>query len=113
MKKYLAVFVAPVEAYEKMKEDNKDQSPEEQKAQMDAWMGWMEKHKAHVVDHGGGVGGAKRVTQGGEVSDVRNEIGGYMIVQANDADEAANLFKDSPHYGIDGGAIEVMEIVEM
>lgn len=113
MKKYLAVFVAPIEAYDKMKEEMRNKSPEQKKQDMEAWMQWMETNKAHMVDHGGGVGAAKRVTEGGVITDTRNEIGGYMIVQAESADEAAAIFKHTPHLGIAGGAIEVMEIMQV
>ena len=68
MKKYLAVFVAPIEAYDKMQAEMKDMSPEEQKAQMAEWGAWMERHKEHVVDAGGGVGAAKRVAEDGQVA---------------------------------------------
>lgn len=113
MKKYLAVFVAPIEAYDKMKADMKTKSPEARKEEMDAWMRWMQTHKANIADHGGGVGGAKRVTEDGVITDTRNEIGGYMIIQAENADEAASIFKDSPHFGLSDGAVEIMEIMGM
>lgn len=112
MKKYLAVFVAPIESYDTMKKEMKNKSPEDKQKEMKAWMQWMESHKAHIADHGGGVGTAKRVTEGG-TSDTRNEIGGYMLIQAESADEAAAIFKDSPHFGVENGAIDVMEIMEM
>lgn len=112
MKKFLAVFVAPVEAYDKMKEDMQNQTPEEREAMMQEWQAWMERHKDKIADPGAPVGSAKRVTKGG-VTDVRNEIGGYMIIQAESADEAASVYEDSPHFGVEGGAIDVMELVEM
>ncbi|MBX2866540.1 hypothetical protein KTR10_01080 [Candidatus Kaiserbacteria bacterium] len=108
MKKYLAVFVAPPEAYDKMK----SMSPEDSKAEMDQWNVWMEAHKEHVVDPGAPVGSAKRVNSEG-VTDMRNTIGGYMIVQAETHEEAARIFEDSPSHGMEDGAIDVMEIVEM
>jgi hypothetical protein len=109
MKKYLAVFVAPTEAYDKVK----SRTPEEQKDNNEKWAAWMEAHKADFADMGGPVGKTKRVSEGGEVTDARNEIGGYMVVQAENADDAAGIFKDSPSFGDIGGAIEVMEIMEM
>lgn len=113
MKKFLAVFVAPIEAYDAMKKEMQNKSPEDKKKEMESWMQWMEHHKAHIVDHGGGVGGAKRVTGDGKITDSRNEIGGYMLIQAENAEEAAAIFKDSPHFGVHSGAIEVMEIMGM
>lgn len=112
MKKFLAVFVAPIEAYDKMKEEMKNTTPEERKAEMERWTKWMEAHKENIADPGGGVGSAKRVTEDG-ITDVRNEIGGYMIIQAESAEAAAKIFDDSPHFGVEGSGIEVMEIMEM
>ena len=112
MKKYLAVFVAPVESYDKMKAEMKTKGPEEQKAQMAAWERWMTAHKANLVDPGAPVGSAKRVTPE-SVTDTHNTIGGYMMVQAEDFDQATEIFKDVPHFGVEGAAIEVMEIMPM
>jgi hypothetical protein len=112
MKKYLAVFVAPIEGYDKMKEAFESRTPEEKQQEMDAWMKWMEKHKANIADQGAPVGSAKRVTESG-ITDTRNEIGGYMVIQAESHEEAAGLFDDSPHFGVEGGAVEVMEMLEM
>ena len=113
MKKYLSLFVAPIEAYDKMKEAMKDKTPEEQGKEMEAWKQWMEQHKADIVDTGAPVGKAVRVTGDGTVSETRNTIGGYMIIQAENAEAAAAIYKDSPHFGMEEGAIELMEIVEM
>ena len=113
MKKYLAVFVAPVEAYDKMKEEMKSPSPEAKQKEMDDWKAWMDKYSSSIVDPGGGVGSAKRVSEGGAVSDVHNEIGGYMILQAENIDEVVDIFKDGPHSDMPEGAVEVMEIMSM
>ena len=113
MKKYIALFVAPIEAYDKMKEEMKNKTDEEKQSEMKAWGERMEKHKDHIADNGGGVGSAKHVAQDGMVTDMRNEIGGYMIIQAESADEAAGIFRDSPHFGVVGGGVDVMEIMQM
>lgn len=112
MKKFLAVFVAPVESYDKMKGEMKDSNPEQQKGDMEAWMQWMGRHKGSLVDPGAPVGKTKRITKGG-VANIRNEIGGYMIIQAEDLEAAAKIFDDSPHFGVQNGAVDVMEIMEM
>lgn len=109
MQKFLVIYGAPREVMEKWQK----LPSEEQKKGMDKWMAWGEAHKDAIVDFGNPVGGNKRVTTGG-VTDTPNEIGGYGIVQADSADEAAALFKDSPHFeGDDGGYIELMPIIPM
>ena len=47
------------------------------------------------------------------VTDTRNDIGGYSIVEANSYDAAAALFADSPHLSMPGATVEVMEIKSM
>jgi hypothetical protein len=112
MKKFLAVFVAPLASYDKMKEQMSKMTPEQKKAGMAKWKEWMDAHKADIVDPGAPVGSAKRVSKSG-VSDMRNEIGGYMIVQAESAEKAAEIFKDAPHGEIENAVVDVMEMTSM
>ncbi len=112
MKKFLAVFVAPIASYDKMKEQMKNKTPEERQAGMEKWKQWMDAHKADIVDPGAPVGSAKHVTKSG-VSDTRNEIGGYMVVQAESSEKAAEIFKDAPHGEIENAAVDVMEMMQM
>jgi hypothetical protein len=48
------------------------------------------------------------------VSDTRNDVGGYSIVQAESADAAAKLFgREQPHLQMPGAWIEIVEIMPM
>lgn len=109
MKKFMALYMAPVEMFDKMMQT----PPEEQSKGMEAWQTWMGTHKAAFVDMGAPLGKTKKVTSDGSVSDVKNQVGGYSIVQANSADEAAAIFKDSPHLQMSGAWVEVVEIMQM
>lgn len=110
MKKFLAIYMAPME---KMQEAMKAMTPEMQKEQNELWNKWMESKKGSVADMGAPVGKNKRVTSAG-VSDVRNEIGGYSIVEAESHDEAAKLFSDNPMLqGMPEAYVEVLEIMPM
>lgn len=87
--------------------------PEEMKGSMDAWNEWMEKNKEALVDMGAPLGKTKKVTADG-VSDVRNMLGGYSVLQAGSLSDAAKLFeKDHPHFTMEGGWVEVVEFVDM
>ncbi len=44
---------------------------------------------------------------------MKNQVGGYTIVQANSHDEAAKIFADSAHFILPGTWIEVMEVMDM
>jgi hypothetical protein len=91
----------------------KNSTPEQQKKGMDMWRKWMGDHKTALVDGGAPVGKTKRVDTKG-ASDVKNDIGGYSIVQAESADAATKIFgKDMPHLMMPGAWIEVSEIMQM
>src|SRR5437764_9397962 len=94
MKKFLVLYMAKPAAFAKMM---KNSTPEQQKKGMDAWMKWMGDHRASLIDGGAPLGKTKRVDAEG-VSDTKNGIGGYSIVQATTANAAAKLFgKRHPH----------------
>jgi hypothetical protein len=105
MKKFMALYLAPVSALEQMAKS----TPEQMKAGMDAWMKWAEKNKKAITELGAPLGKTKRVTDKG-VSATKNEITGYSIVQAETHDSAAKLFEGHPHFHVPGASIEVMEV---
>ena len=107
MKKFLALYMAPIASLDEMM---KNSTPDGMKKGMDEWMGWMKSHEASIVDGGAPTGKNKRV-MGDQVSDVRNEVCGYTIVQAESHDAAAEIFKNMPHMGMTGGYVEVLEIM--
>jgi len=112
MKKYFVLYMASEGDFKKAMAAMPQMTPEQQKASMEEWMEWM-KSKGGVVDMGAPLGKTKRVTPS-EISDMRNEIGGYSIVEANSQEEAAQKMQDSPHFKMmPGGWIEVMEIMSM
>ena len=108
MKKFMALYMAPIAEMDKMM---KESTPEQRKAGMKEWMDWAKAHK-EIVDIGMPLGKNKRVKKGG-VEDARNDIGGYSYVEAESQDAAAKVFVDSPHFQIPGAYIEVMECVAM
>ena len=58
---------------------------------------------------GGPLGKTKKVNKEG-VSDIRNEMGAFTVVQAESHEAAAQMFVGHPHYTIfPGDRIEVME----
>jgi hypothetical protein len=65
----------------------KTSTPEQQKKGVEAWMKWMNEHKASLVDGGAPLGKTKRVDANG-TSNTKNQIGGYSVVQAETHDAA-------------------------
>jgi len=109
MKKFLVLYRMDMAEMQKMMATA---SPEERKKGMAEWEAWMKKKATNFVDRGGPAGKTKQVAASG-ITDTRNDIGGYSIVQADSYDAAAALFADSPHLDMPGSKVEVMEITSM
>jgi len=78
---------------------------------MQAWRDWMERHSAQVVEGGGPLGKTKKVSRSG-VADVRNNLAGYVVIEADSLEAAAAMFKDHPHFSIfPGDGVEIMPVL--
>ena len=84
---------------------------EEMYAQFNAW---KETFKDNIVDMGGKLGTGKLVTSGavpdGPFVEVKELVGGYMIVSAESLDEAADVARECPGLVSPGSGVEVIEI---
>jgi len=110
MKKFMVLYMAPRAEFEKMM---KSATVEQQKKGMDAWMKWMNKNKKSIVDGGAPLGKTKRVDAKG-AANIKNELGGYSIVQARSHDDAVKMFgKEHPHLHMPAAWIEIVEIMPM
>ncbi len=112
MKKFFALFSIPVAVVDEWKRST---PPEKMKAasdeMMDAWKKWMADHEKNLVTKGSPLGKTKRVTTQG-VSDVRNDLNWYLILEAESHEAAAKMLADNPHLKIPESSIEVMELPE-
>lgn len=111
MKKFFALYSMPAGVIDNWR----NTTPAEQKKaaeqeMMQAWMKWMQDNAASIVDPGGPLGKTKRATGAG-VSDIRNDLTGYMILQAESHDAAASLFAGHPHLKMPESSVEIMEIM--
>ena len=79
---------------------------------MQAWGAWMARYADRLVDTGGPLGKTKKVSSGG-IADIQNNLGGYVVVEAEDHEAAARMFEGHPHLGIPQASIEVMEVRSM
>ena len=96
-------------------------SPEQMQQLTKKWMGWADtlKKNGHVkalgerLDPTGKVvrGKVKNVTDGPYI-EVKDAVGGYMLVEATDIDQAVELSKDCPILEVDG-TVEIRPIVSM
>jgi hypothetical protein len=114
MKKFVATFIGSASALEKAewkKDALKQRSLEE--AGMEAWGKWVKENEGSIVDQGSALGKTKRVSADG-ITDTRNNIAAYVIVQAETHQAAAQMFEGHPHFAIfPGDSVEVMECLPL
>ena len=108
MKKFLVLYKAPQSAFEQMKNN----TPEQQKAGMDAWMAWSKKAGSTIVDMGAPLGKSLRVTKASS-SPTTNDLGGFSILQAESKEALAEALKGHPHFMMPDGSIEIVEYMPM
>lgn len=108
MKKYLAIFTSGASSAEKM-----EITPEMHKAFMENWNKWAKDNDASILDNGAPLGKTKKINSEG-ITDFKNELVTYSLVQAESHDDAAKIFASHPHVQLfPKGSIEVMECLSM
>lgn len=108
MKKFVAIYMAPAASVVELMKA----TPQEMKAEMDAWNGWYEKNKGAIVDEGAPLGKTKRLTASG-LSDSRNDITGYSVVEGDSVEAVARIFKDHPHLKLKDASVDILDWVDM
>jgi hypothetical protein len=107
MKKFLVLYKASASAFDQMKKS----TPEQQKSGTEAWMAWGKKAGSSIVDMGGPLGKAMRVTKGGAASPVTNDLGGFTLMQAESKEALAESMKQHPHFMMPDSTIEIVEMM--
>ena len=86
-------------------------SPEIIAKGMAAWTKWMSDHASIIADSGGPLGTTKKASKAG-ITDIRNKVAGYVVVEADSHEAAAKLFENHPHFAIfPGDSVEIMEVL--
>ena len=115
MKKFMAVYMGSMSgtAMAQWKALDEKTRKERESAGMSAWMKWGEENARRIVDQGSPLGKTKRVDAEG-VSDTKNLMTGYTIVEAESHEAAAKMFLEHPHFKLfPGEAVEIMECLPM
>lgn len=113
MKRYLAVFVGSPAAMDRWMAVPEVERKQREAEGVAAWHQWVDDHRAAIVELGGPLSRTKLASAAG-ISDIRNTMGAFTIVQAESHDAAARLFLDHPHFTLfPGEGVEVMEIMEI
>jgi hypothetical protein len=110
-KKFIVMYLIPTAVMDDWKKiDPEKRKPDEEKL-MGEWSAWTKDHAKMILDTNAG-GKTKLVTASG-VSDFRNDIILYSIVEAGSLEEAAKSLENHPHLQIPQSSIQVMEIRPM
>ncbi len=89
-------------------------SPAQMQEMFAAFTAWKEKFKDQIVDLGGKLkGGGKVLTTSGVTDgpfvEMKELIGGYMVIAADDYDGAIAVARESPGF-MPGASLEIREI---
>ena len=95
MPKFLAVYIGTATEEEKATPVD----PKIQEAGMEAWGKWGADNAPAIRDQGGPLGKTKAIDAHG-VRDSRNQLVGYLILEAASLEEAAARFKGHPHFAV-------------
>jgi hypothetical protein len=111
MKKFLAIYIGSPSSVDKSGWNSlpEGKRKELEAAGIKAWGDWMAIHAAAVIEQGGPLGKTKRASAQG-VADTKNNVTGYVVVQADSHEAAARMFEKHPHFTIfPGDSVEIME----
>ena len=94
--------------------ESRKPSPAEMQEMYSKFRAWQEKFQANLVDMGGKLGAGRLVTTepapDGPFVEVKELVGGYMIVSAQSLDEAITVARGCPGLVRPGSGVEVIEI---
>ena len=89
-------------------------SPSEMQAMYEQFNAWRERFQQNLSDLGGRLGAGQLVTAhppDGPLVEVKELVGGYMIVTAANLAEAIEVARECPGLVRPGSGVEVIEIV--
>lgn len=90
-------------------------SPAQMEEMYASFFAWKEKFKNNIVDMGGGLkSGGKIVSSEGATDgpfiELKEVVGGYMIISAESIEEAIMVVRESPGVISPGATVEIREI---
>lgn len=115
MKRFLAIYIGTEAALERARWKSLDEEKRKarQASGVNAWMEWGTVNSEAIIDQGSPLGKTKRASAQG-ISNIRNSMTGYVIIQAESHEAAAKLFENHPHFAIlPGDSVEIMECLPL
>jgi hypothetical protein len=109
MKKFLAVYLGSEASMKKWEGLSEAARKEKEQAGMNGWMNWVNENKKSIVELGSPLGKTKLINPKG-ISDTKNALTAFTVVEAESHEAAAKLFLNHPHFSIfPGDSVEIME----
>jgi hypothetical protein len=94
--------------------NNEEPSPQQMQEMYAAFQTWQSQFQSQLIDMGGQLGEGTMVSESpivdGPFVEVKELVGGYMIVEANNLDEAVEVARGCPGLVSPGSGVEVIEI---
>lgn len=115
MKKFLAIYIGTEDALQRSHWNTltEDERKTRERAGMEAWSAWGKKHASAIVAQGSPLGKTKRAAPEG-LTDIKNVMAAYVIIEAESHEAAAKLFEQHPHFTIfPGDSVEIMECLPL
>ncbi|WP_167620216.1 hypothetical protein [Paracoccus ravus] len=111
MPRFLAIYMMKPEAVTSFRSLPKAEQDAIDTVGVRNWADWEERNAASILDRGGMVGKTTRVTIKGMAGAV-NTICGFLVVEAETAQAAAQMFLDHPHITVfPGDSVDIMPFV--
>ncbi len=108
MPHFLAVYTMQPEALARFRSMPKAEQDRIDATGLPLWEAWEKRNAAFLSNLGGMVGKTTRVTTDG-VGAHTNQFCGYVIVEAETIEAAAQLFRDHPHINVfPGDGVDIM-----
>jgi hypothetical protein len=90
-------------------------SPAQMQEMYAAWNAWKEKFKVNILDLGGKLTRSGKVATAAGVTDgpfieMKEIVGGYMIISADSYEQALELVKEGPGMLMPGSSVEIREL---
>jgi hypothetical protein len=106
MKKFVVIFMAPAAVLAKWMDTPEAERKAAEEKMRGEWQTWMAAHKDAIVEIAG-LGTTKRVSTGG-VTDTKNDMMMYAVMQAESQDAVAAMLAGHVHLQIPEASIEIM-----
>ena len=97
-----------------------DVSPEVMQSQMGKWMAWVEKLNKNgqyvsgepLLPGGKLITGKNKSATDGPYTEGKEVVGGYVVVNAENYDEAVKICEDYPDFDF-GGSVQVRQVMKL